>query len=189
MVSQTSLCKMTNERNGHPPDNAKKFKNWMMECQKGGKKDAAKHMNFSVFGVGNSQWNITFLAFPKIVEGMLPTLGATQLSSYEPGDEDLDLQTKFEALQDILWYFFAIELGLLPGIDHKTLVKPAGSHLDFIVVEGPKEQKEEEGQYAITEVRELQSEGSGRSTVHVEIALPADVKYEAGDHLEITVSG
>ncbi|PRP80210.1 cytochrome P450, partial [Planoprotostelium fungivorum] len=183
---QHTMLIISSTWNGHPPENAKKFKNWMMDCQKAGKRDAAKHMNFSVFGVGNSQWNITYLAFPKLVEDMLPTLGATKLSSYEPGDEDKDLQTKFEALQDILWYYFAIELGIMPTIDRKTLVKPAGSHLDFIVVEGPKEQKEEGGQYAITEVRELQSEGSGRSTVHVEIALPADVKYEAGDHLEIT---
>ncbi|PRP78201.1 cytochrome P450 / NADPH-ferrihemoprotein reductase [Planoprotostelium fungivorum] len=178
---------ITSTWNGHPPDNAKKFKNWMMDCQKAGKKDAAKHMNFSVFGVGNSQWNITYLAFPKLLEESLQKIGGTKISSYEPGDEDKDLQTKFEALQDILWYFFAVELGMLPSMDRKTLIRPAGSHLDFILADAPIEHKKEEGgQYAITEVRELQSEGSGRSTVHVEVALPADVKYEAGDHLEIT---
>ncbi|PRP85208.1 bifunctional P-450/NADPH-P450 reductase 1 [Planoprotostelium fungivorum] len=177
---------ITSTWNGHPPDNAKKFRNWMVECQRSHKTDAAKHMNFCVFGVGNSQWNITFLAFPKFVEDTLPLLGATKLSSYEPGDEDEDLQTKFEALQDILWYFFAIELGLSPGIDHKTLVKPAGSHLEFVVVEHEKEEEERGGEFVVTQVKELQADESSRSTVHIEMKVPEGIRYEAGDHLEIT---
>jgi cytochrome P450/NADPH-cytochrome P450 reductase len=46
--------------NGLPPDNAVQFAKWLAAAGP----DAAKGVQFAVFGVGNSQW-VTFQAFPR----------------------------------------------------------------------------------------------------------------------------
>ena len=62
---------------GKPPDNAKKFVSWL-ESKKDDR-EHLKHVRFSVFGVGNSEWVTSYHRVPKLIDELCVAQGAQRV--------------------------------------------------------------------------------------------------------------
>ncbi len=78
--------------NGTPPDNAKKFVEWLENAPDG----TAKGVSFSVFGCGHSDWASTFQATPRSIDDRLEALGGTRITARGEGDAKDDIDEQFE---------------------------------------------------------------------------------------------
>ena len=78
--------------NGMPPDNAAKFMKWLEGLEKsegeGATPSLLSDLRYAVFGVGNSQWNLTYLKVAKAVDVGLAAAGAQRVRAFEGADVD-----------------------------------------------------------------------------------------------------
>ena len=90
--------------NGAPPDNAARFFSALAARASAGSGDLS-HVEFAVFGSGNSNWMGTFGKIPKQIDANLAALGAECIVPTTVGDEDLPsgVQVAFEAFSTLLW--------------------------------------------------------------------------------------
>ncbi|CAM5649070.1 cytochrome P450 [Mycolicibacterium aubagnense] len=166
--------------NGAPPDNATRFMEWLEKAEPG----AAKGVSYLVFGCGNRDWASTFQATPRRIDERLEALGAQRITQRGEGDAREDLDGQFQDWFKGLFPSLGEALGLDIDFSEQAEAEPlyqveivSGQPVNPVVYQS--------GAVAMTVVgnRELQSSGSGRSTRHVEVALPDGVGYRAGDHL------
>ena len=191
---------ITSTYNGFPPDNAKKFADWMEK--KFESKGSMSGMNFALCGVGNSQWHATFHKFPKRIEHVLKEgLGAkTMMESCL-----LDVSKEWcDAFDDWCTKFWPVLLEHLNIETEEELIKKAvlnkgkaGNNLDVEFVAEDADvptlqeyfEKSPEDFLArplkIVQNRELQYNNSTRSTRHIELQLPEEMAYTTGGHLAI----
>ncbi|MEX0644562.1 MAG: cytochrome P450, partial [Parvularculaceae bacterium] len=166
--------------NGAPPDNATKFIAWL----KGAGPDAAKGVSYAVFGCGNRDWASTFQAVPRFIDEKLEAIGARRIAARGEADAREDLDGQFRSWFESLWPQVGKALAI--NIDFKEAeaeplysVKVAES-----VASNPVANQTGARRMRILSNRELQNvAASGRSTRHIEIALPEGVAYKPGDHL------
>ena len=173
--------------NGAPPDNATKFVEWL---DKAAPKDAAKGVNYTVFGCGNREWAATYQSVPRAIDEKLAALGGTRVFDRGEGDARDDLDGQYESWFAKLGPVAAKAFGLEAGFDRETNVEPlyavetvaTAAANPVVAAAGAQEM-------TVIAVRELQSRDSAtpseRSTKHIEIALPAGVTYRVGDHLSV----
>ncbi|MFO0602708.1 MAG: cytochrome P450 [Polyangiales bacterium] len=181
---------VTSTYNGAPPDNAARFLAWLDDPARA--PGSLAGVTFAVLGCGNKQWQGTFQRVPRRVDERLRALGATALCPRGECDADGDFDAAAEAwtrsftealraathaagegapADDALVY--AVEVVNFAG-SHATAGLPEGTRLH--------------GEARLADVLrndELQSHDAGRSTRHVEVALPEGVTYAAGDHLGV----
>ncbi|KAI3319402.1 cytochrome P450 [Xylariaceae sp. AK1471] len=160
---------------GKPADNARNFVAWL----EAGKPDSLKDVQYAVFGAGNSEWVTTFHRIPKLVDEVMPKLGAKRVISAKFVDVKEDFVSPWEDWRDELLASFSggsqPVLASTPELE-VTIEKPemadmlAGEKLSTGLV---KENK----QIAGPEV--------GSAKRHIEIELPEDVTYEPGDYLVV----
>lgn len=166
--------------NGAPPDNAAKFASWLKSAPAG----TAKGVSYAVFGCGNRDWASTFQAVPRLIDERLEALGAKRIASRGEADarEDLDGQfhSWFEALWPAVGKALAIDINFTAPADAEPLYKVETVES---VATNPVANQTGAIPMRVLANRELQSADSGRSTRHIEIALPAGVSYRPGDHL------
>lgn len=166
--------------NGAPPDNATRFVKWLGEARPG----AAAGVKFMVFGCGNRDWASTFQATPRMIDERLEQLGATRIGPRGEADAREDLDGQFRDWFKRLWPQVGAALDLDVDFSEQAQAEPL---YDVEVVSGeaanPVIQQSGARAMAITENRELQGAGAGRSTRHIEVALPEGVTYRPGDHL------
>ncbi|KAK3605071.1 hypothetical protein CHS0354_000737 [Potamilus streckersoni] len=160
----------TSTYNGYPPDNAVKFKEWLNSLDVNNK--PFKNIAFSVFGCGNSQWRHTFQTFPTFIYNRLIELGAHCFYEKGAGDANEDFESTFEAWYQHFWQS-------IPKINETdATVAQATSHSQFTM---PKRML---APLTVLSNQELQSDSS-RSTRHIQIQLPHNVSYRAGDYLAV----
>lgn len=182
---------VTSTYNGAPPDNAARFVAWLDDPSRAAGELAG--VTFAVLGCGNKQWRNTFQRVPRKVDGRLRALGATALCALGECDADAD----FEAAAEGWTRGFIAALrgrgeaagGGAAGDDGALVysvevVNFAGSHASAGLPEGTALHGAARVA-AVVQNDELQSPAAGRSTRHVEIALPEGVTYAAGDHLGV----
>lgn len=155
---------------GKPADNAKKFVAWL----EAGTPDGLKDVQFAVFGAGNSEWVTTYHRIPKLVDEVMPKLGAKRIIPTKLVDVKEDLTSPWEDWRDELLVHFTGQsqsvAAAVPELE-VTIEKPetvdllAGGDISTGLV---KENK----QIAGPEV--------GSAKKHIEIELPEDVTYESG---------
>ncbi len=169
--------------NGSPPDNAVKFVEWLEGAEAG----AASGVHYTVFGCGHSDWAATFQATPRIIDDALERLGGTRVAPRGEGDARDDIDEQFDAWAGGVWPAVAGALSLdldltssadaaplyeverLSERDANPVAHQAGAKTAKVVVN-----------------RELQNvDASGRSTRHVEVAMPEGMTYRTGDHLSV----
>jgi len=169
--------------NGTPPDNARRFAQWITTAA-----PDLSGVRFSVFGCGNHEWAGTFQDFPRLVDDRMVELGATRLHARGEGDvgEDFDgdLQTWDTALWPTLAEALDVDLGAVAGTNGPRI------RLHFLPDDRPSPfvQSLDARPMRILEVRELtRPDGpvATRPVHHIELELPPDVSYEAGDHLGV----
>eukprot|EP00775_Hariotina_reticulata_P009541 gene9541-9705_t len=202
---------VTSTYNGTPPDNAAEFAKWLPVQAPG----SLSQVVYGVFGVGNSQWQQTYQAFPKRLALQMEAAGAKQVTDISCTDVDTtDWMDVFDEWQSVVIKGLLIHLQLTPPKSYSDttggtagsaqprlilkLLKPGefGMPLTSVEVIHKLEQLRQAkpdlagpdyNMLQVLENRELQKGKSSRSTRHVQLALPAGSKgeYSSGDHLEI----
>ena len=172
--------------NGKPPDNAIEFCDWLEKGELG--KDALAGVTYAVFGCGNRDWATTFQAVPRLIDERLAQFGAKRFYSHGEGDARDDFEGQFQSWYQPLRSLVAKELKLKFEIEGRQ--KPFYK-LEIVTAEkaSPFVDSFAARPMRIAVNRELhRTEGenpSTRSTRHIELELPEDVAYAAGDHLGV----
>jgi len=167
--------------NGLPPDNAIKFHNWMNEAGQ----DAFDELSYTVFGCGNTEWATTYQAVPTELDAGLEQHGATRVHTRGAGDVRGDFDAAYRNWHDTLWKDIATALGV--DAPHET--DESQPRLSITVtnrqVTNPVIISYHAQAAVVRDNHELLGASAGRSTRHVEVALPSGVAYKAGDHLGV----
>ncbi|CAM9203959.1 unnamed protein product [Sphacelaria rigidula] len=101
---------------GEPTDNAVEFSAWL---DNNGEELAPDHLatlDFTVFGLGNKQYDHYNFMGRKTNEG-LEKLGAQRMYAYGEGDDDDQLEEDFEAWKEGLWDALVARFGGKGGVD------------------------------------------------------------------------
>ncbi|KAI1135806.1 cytochrome P450 [Hypoxylon sp. FL0543] len=165
---------------GQPPDNAAHFVSWVDSIKD---KTALEGVQYAVFGVGHHDWAQTFHRIPKLVNSKLEEAGATRVADIGLTDVgNGDAYTDFETWEDdVLWPALEKQYGttndetdqLQAGGLKVSITSPRTSALRQDVMEG-----------LVVETRTLTAEGEPVKK-HIEIVLPSDQTYRAGDYLAV----
>jgi cytochrome P450/NADPH-cytochrome P450 reductase len=172
--------------NGAPPDNAANFVKWLRSDLAS---DAFAGVRFAVFGCGNRDWAATYQAIPRLIDDELAAHGASRLLERGEGDAREDLGGQFEEWFAKLRALAAKELGAGASFSSDAGAEPlyrvepvaADAAAAPLAAAGAAPMK-------VLANRKLQTFAAGapeRSTRHIEIALPAGVAYQVGDHLSV----
>ncbi|WP_050929762.1 bifunctional cytochrome P450/NADPH--P450 reductase [Aestuariivita boseongensis] len=169
--------------NGAPPDNAVKFVDWLEGAEDG----AAAGVKYAVFGCGHSDWAATFQATPRAIDRHLERLGASRITDRAEGDARDDIDEQFDAWATALWPAVGSALSLDMEFANAADAAPLYQVERLTALDtNPVAQQSGAKPATITENRELQNvEASGRSTRHIEVALPEGTTYRTGDHLSV----
>ncbi|MBF6561212.1 MAG: cytochrome P450 [Candidatus Binataceae bacterium] len=174
--------------NGTPPDNAVNFCRWV--GGNGLAPNALGGVSYTVFGCGNRDWAATFQAIPRLIDAGLAAHGARRIHPRGEGDARDDFDGQFQGWYRPLWN----ALGESLAIDLKPDGAAAREPLYEVEVVAAARVSPLADTIAATAMRvavnrELHTKDgpspSPRSTRHLEIELPANVGYRAGDHLGV----
>ncbi|GAB4402362.1 MAG: bifunctional cytochrome P450/NADPH--P450 reductase CypB [Microscillaceae bacterium] len=164
--------------NGQPPHNARRFAEWLAQAT-----NCPAGLQYAVFGCGNTQWQ-TFQAFPRFIDQRLSALGSARLQMAGEADAARSgFEDAFEAWEKQLWQTLSSQYAL----DNTVATLPRYT-LQLLAPETPTPLQYPSRRYAthwltVKRNEELQLPGSGRSTRHLELALPKGLTYQTGDHL------
>jgi cytochrome P450 / NADPH-cytochrome P450 reductase len=172
--------------NGTPPDNAGAFCRWVSGADPG----AAEGVAYTIFGCGNTEWAATYQAVPTLLDTQLAAHGARRIRPRGEGNAAGDFDAAYRDWHAELWSDLAAGLDLP---DDAAADVPAGPRLSITLTNrqlaNPVIMSYRARPARVRENRELIRRDNGkpaeRSTRHLEIALPADVTYRAGDHLGV----
>ncbi|WP_159886087.1 bifunctional cytochrome P450/NADPH--P450 reductase [Paenibacillus puerhi] len=167
--------------NGKPPSNAREFVQWL----EGAGPAELEGVRYAVFGCGDHNWASTYQHVPRHIDEQLVAKGATRLVVRGEADASGDFEKQVDEWGEQLWPGV---LGAL-GLEGSGLKQQERSTLSVQFVSGlaatPLADAYDALPASVVENRELQGEGSERSTRHIEIALPEGVSYREGDHLGV----
>lgn len=179
VAREGALLVISSSYNGAPPDNAAEFYKWVRETD-----ESLQGVRYSVFGCGNREWANTYQAVPRGLDTALEARGATRLLTRGEGDAQGDLDGDFRRWKAELWKRLAETFQLAAPEEAR-----ATAHFSVEVLEdvhpNPFAEAFQASAMVVVENRELQRTASGRSTRHLELALPEGLSYEAGDHLGV----
>jgi cytochrome P450 / NADPH-cytochrome P450 reductase len=164
--------------NGAPPDNAKKF---FHRIHNGA--TAMSGTRFAVFGCGNSDWK-TFQIVPRAITKRFLELGGEQVLDSGEGNVNEDFESQYENWIGSFWVRLSeqLALGTYSQVESENTISVV--ILDEAAGETPV--RPNCVTMSVLSNRELQNADlSGRSTRHIEVALPESARYLPGDHLAI----
>ena len=169
--------------NGAPPDNAARF----VDALDGMDADAAKGVKYAIFGCGHSDWAATFQATPRIIDEAMERLGAERIVARAEGDARDDIDEQFDGWASDLWPAVATSLSLELDLADAADAAPLYQVERLSGLEGnPIASQSGAKPATILTNRELQNtQSSGRSTRHIDVALPDGMTYRTGDHLSV----
>lgn len=166
---------------GEPPDNAALFCSWIQ-----GLKDekALEKVSYAVFGCGHHDWASTFHKVPKMVDATLERLGATRLAPLGVADAgEGDLFSKFETWEDeIFWPALKAKYDTSDK-DGDALATQGGLTVE---ISTPRSStlRQDVKEAVVLATRTLTSPDAPTKK-HIEIQLPSDRSYTAGDYLAV----
>jgi cytochrome P450/NADPH-cytochrome P450 reductase len=164
---------------GQPTDNAAHFVTWMGTL----KESELKDVSYAVFGCGHRDWSGTFLKIPKYIDDTAQKRGATRIAHMGTADAAAgNIFEEFEAWEDqIFWPAMKEKYGSSDDVEGGALESalevetstPRSSTLRQDVKEA-----------RVDDVQVLSAPGVPEKR-HIEISLPSDMSYSAGDYLAI----
>ncbi|WP_336987058.1 bifunctional cytochrome P450/NADPH--P450 reductase [Altererythrobacter aquiaggeris] len=170
--------------NGMPPDNAAKFTDWIE--QTGTAEPKLDGAAYFVLGCGNSDWAATFQVVPRKIDTRLAQLGARRIAETRELDARGDIDTRFHDWLDAIIPQMGAEFGIDLAGDNDAIAQPLYSvEITQSVTANPVADRigaHEVEVISNTELKDI-SQDEGRSTSHIEVALPQGVNYTPGDHL------
>ena len=164
---------------GQPADNAAHFVNWISTL----KDREMENVSYAVFGCGHRDWAKTFQKIPMHINDTLEKHGAAKL--VEIGTTDAaqgDIFTDFETWEDqMLWPAMREQYGSTEVEGEASLE----TTLD-VEISTPRSStlRQDVREARVEEVEVLSSPGAAEKR-HIEISLPSDMTYSAGDYLAI----
>ncbi|WYZ44923.1 hypothetical protein EsH8_VIII_000239 [Colletotrichum jinshuiense] len=167
---------------GQPPDNAGHFVAWIEGQEKA--KAALKDVSYAVFGCGHKDWVQTFHRIPKLVDTTLEQLGATRLAEIGLTDASAGaVFTDFESWEDdVLWPALTSKYKTTTADNSKT------KGVD-VVISNPRTStlRQDVKEATVIATKTLTKEGGDPKSIkkHVEIKIPEDMTYTAGDYLAV----
>ncbi|MGY1592128.1 bifunctional cytochrome P450/NADPH--P450 reductase [Geodermatophilus sp. SYSU D00708] len=181
-----ALLVVCSSYNGTPPDNAAQFCRWIGSAPPG----AAAGVTYTVFGCGNTEWASTYQAVPTLLDRELAAHGAERAHDRGEGNAAGDFDAQYRAWHGDLWATLAEALDLPAEV---AATAPAGPRLSITLsnrqLTNPVILSYRARPARVLANRELLTAGPygtpGRSTRHLEVALPQDQGYRAGDHLGV----
>ena len=173
---------VTSSYEGQPPDNAKNFVSWLESSQ-----EDLKGVKYAVFGCGNRDWHRTFQAVPQKVDALLAQKGAERIYELGAADERGDFFGDFDRWYSALWTAVAKSLG------QELTGKLSSAQLQVEIVPKARELAVKTHSLkpaTVVEIKELVdlSKPNARSKKHVELKLPVELTYRAGDYISILPS-
>ncbi|KAI1084616.1 cytochrome P450 [Whalleya microplaca] len=165
---------------GQPPDNAAHFVSWVENIKDKTLLDGVK---YAVFGVGHHDWVQTFHRIPKLVDSKLEEAGGARIADIGLTDVGSgDAFADFETWEDgVLWPALKKRYGTSEDVSNTSqatglsisISSPRTSTLRQDVMDG-----------LVVETRTLTAPGEPVKK-HIEIALPSEETYRAGDYLAV----
>ncbi|KAF2761981.1 cytochrome P450 [Pseudovirgaria hyperparasitica] len=163
---------------GQPPDNAGLFVTWL-ESLKG---TEMENVNYAVFACGHHDWGNTFHRIPSLVDSLLEQRGGKRIAPMGKADAAAgDMFSDFESWEDtVFWTAMKEKYGL-----------PEATGADFsselnIEISTPRtstlRQDVNQAQVSSTKILTAPNVPEKR---HIEIELPSDMAYSAGDYLAV----
>lgn len=163
---------------GQPADNAAHFVNWI-----GGLKESElKNVSYAVFGCGHRDWAKTFHRIPKYLNNVMEKRGATRIAPIGVSDAAAgDIFTEFENWEDKEFW---------PAMKNRYgASEPAGNSIETnldVEISTPRSStlRQDVREACVEEIQVLSAPGVPEKR-HIEISLPSDMTYSAGDYLAI----
>lgn len=163
---------VTSSYNGAPPDNAKRFVDWLTTST-----PDLTGMEYLVLGCGSLDWAATYQRVPTVVDEAMAAAGATRIRERGATDARTDFFGDWERWYEPLWR----ELAEHYDIEDSA---PAGPRYRVGAASEPARSREETTA-VVLENRELVQGGSSRSKRHLELRLPEGLAYRTGDYLSV----
>ncbi|KAF2468655.1 cytochrome P450 [Lindgomyces ingoldianus] len=164
---------------GQPADNAAHFVNWL-----GGLKGSElANVCFAVFGCGHRDWAKTFHRIPKYLNNVMEKRGGTRIAPLGTADAaGGDIFTEFENWEDQVFWPAMRE-------KYRSLDTPGASAYETnlqVEISTPRSSnlRQDVREARVEEVTVLSAPGVPEKR-HIEISLPTDMTYSAGDYLAI----
>ncbi len=168
--------------NGKPPSNARQFVQWLEDVEPGELEGVA----YAVFGCGDHNWASTYQQVPRQIDEQLAAKGAKRLVVRGEADASGDFEKQVEEWGDNLWPDVLSAFRVKTNADARNQERSTLSVQFVSGLVGTPIASSYDAQHAtIAGNYELQKEGSGRSTRHLEINLPEGVTYQEGDHIGV----
>ncbi|KAF2657550.1 NADPH--cytochrome P450 reductase [Lophiostoma macrostomum CBS 122681] len=164
---------------GQPTDNAAHFVNWMGTL----KESELKGVSYAVFGCGHHDWSATFHKIPRYINDAAEKRGGTRIAPMGSADAAAgNIFEDFEAWEDQIFW---------PAMKEKYGVSDdeAGSTLESTVeveTSTPRSStlRQDVKEARVDDVQVLTAPGISEKR-HIEISLPSDMSYSAGDYLAL----
>lgn len=179
LPGQGAVVVVTSSYEGLPPDNAKRFVDWVQHLEPGSL--AGRH--HAVLGCGNTDWARTYQRIPTLVDDALTAAGSSPVLQRGETNARGDFFGAFDEWHEQLWPALAEALGVqgLPEAEGRQdlAVEVLGSAREPLLDESGL------GLGHVVDNRELvdMSHPGARSRRHVEVELPQGASYSVGDYL------
>ncbi|MFN8673903.1 MAG: cytochrome P450 [Candidatus Sericytochromatia bacterium] len=180
LPTEGAVIIVTSSYEGHPPDNAKHFVSWLDSL----KSENLKDVKYAVFGCGNKDWSRTYQAIPKKVDEKMSEAGATRIIERGEADARGDFFGDFDNWYKDFW------LKLSKSFNKQIKVIKNKSMYEVEILEEKRtnllRQTELQKGEIVKNVELVNMiDSKARSKRHIEIKLPENMKYKAGDYLSI----
>lgn len=169
------IVMITSSYEGKPPDNAAKFVSWLQS----GDAPSFEGVRYAVFGVGNSEWVSTYQRIPKLVESHMAKKGGKPMVEPCWADVKQDCMNEWENWTEQLWKSLQAESG---GGGKAAQAQTAALRAEVIKHDIPVILGGKEMSWAVVKsARSLGGKEVGLEKREVEIELPHDTHYSAGE--------
>lgn len=161
---------------GQPPDNAARFVHWLENIK--GEEDL-KEVSYAVFGCGHHDWASTFHRIPRLVDSSIEKHGGCRIASLGLSDVAAGNElTDFENWEDdVLW----------PALTKKYGATASEGPALSVEVNSPRKSilHHDVKVASVVGTRILTAKDAAVKKQHMEIQLPSDMSYKAGDYLTV----
>ncbi|KAK3391185.1 putative bifunctional P-450:NADPH-P450 reductase [Podospora didyma] len=167
---------------GQPPSNAGLFVGWL-EGLKGSELD---NVAFAVYGCGHKDWTQTFHRVPSLVNDTMAARGGERICEMGLTDASQgEMFTDFEQWEDeVLWPAMEERYGTSAAAEGGAEAQTMPSLSIQFTAPRSTTLRQDVQEAVVVETKDLTAPG-GFPKKHIEIELPEDMAYRAGDYLAV----
>ncbi|GKT56695.1 bifunctional P-450:NADPH-P450 reductase [Colletotrichum tofieldiae] len=172
---------VTSSYEGEPPHNAALFVDWLTNL----KDKELENVSYAVYGCGHADWVKTHQRIPKLVDATLEERGGRRVIPLGTTDaKDRDMFSDFETWEDDkLWPSLIKQFGGRAEGDDSTIAE-AGLSVSFST---PRTStlRQDVRDALVIDSRTLTQGSLGPAKRHIEVQLPSNMRYTAGDYMAV----